>query len=159
MNDNITILFATQTGTAEELADRAVEDLTEAGFTARSHNLCDYQADQLQHESRVLVIASTWGEGEPPDDCEDFYEAFVKGEAFNLSRLRFAVLALGDTAYDDFCQFGKDLDEAFQRHGATRLCARLDCDLDQDERYPDWIEGLKTLLARVPDNFEIASSG
>lgn len=147
MNDNITILFATQTGTAEEIADRAVEDLTEAGFAASSKNVCDYQIDQLKDESRVLVVASTWGEGEPPDDCEDFYEAFVKGDALDLSHVRFAVFALGDTAYDDFCQHGKELDEAFERHGATRLHARVDCDLDQDERYPDWIAELKGLLA------------
>jgi len=96
------------------------------------------------------MIASTWGEGEPPDDCEEFHEAFVKGDTLDLSHLRYAVLALGDTAYDDFCQFGKDLDEAFARHGATRLKDRLDCDLDQDERYPDWIAELKSLLADQP---------
>ncbi|MEM1058064.1 MAG: flavodoxin domain-containing protein [Verrucomicrobiota bacterium] len=150
MENNVTVLFATQTGTAEELAERSVEELKTAGFEAEAVNLCDYSVDQLREAGTVLVVAATWGEGEPPDDCVDFTEAFTEASDLDLSQQRYAVLALGDTAYDEFCGYGKILDDAFEKHGATRLKAREDCDLDQDERFPAWIGSVIEALKAAP---------
>jgi len=159
MNPTIHILYATQTGTAEELAEQAVKDLQESGLEAAAVNLSDFSVDQLSELQNVLVIAATWGEGEPPDDCVDFSEAFFDAEGLELKHLQYAVLALGDTAYDDFCKYGKDLDETFERHGAVRLKPRVDCDLDQDERYPEWIREVAALLAARTEPMGEAQTG
>ena len=125
MEPTIAVLFATQTGTAEEFADKAVEDLAEAGHAAKATNLCDYSVDELREQSRVLIIAATWGEGEPPDDCVDFFEAFMEAGDLDLSHQQFAVLALGDTAYDDFCKHGKDYDETLEKYCWVNRCSTV----------------------------------
>ncbi len=146
MTEKTTILFATQMGASQELAGRAADDLENDGIQAAERNMNEYSIDELKNEENVLIIASTWGDGEPPDDCEDFYKALSESPPLNLKDIRFAVLALGDRSYDLFCEFGKNLDEEFERHGAQRLLERVDCDLDEQERYPIWIKQLSECL-------------
>ena len=147
MNPQVTVLFATQTGTAEDLAGQTADHLTRAGIPARAVNLDRYAVDELKEESRVLVIAATWGDGEPPDDCIDFFEAFTAAEGLDLSHLSYAGLALGDSNYDAFCGHGKDLDAVFAKYGAQPLRERLDCDMDHDEKLPEWLDDITTRLA------------
>ncbi|MEM6822973.1 MAG: flavodoxin domain-containing protein [Verrucomicrobiota bacterium] len=146
MNEYVTVLYASQMGAAKELAGRAADDLTEAGIEAYDFDMGEYSTEKLKNDQRVLVIASTWGDGEPPDDCEEFFEAFTDAEGLDLSHITFAVMALGDSSYEHFCKHGKDLDETFEKHGASRLKERVDCDLDEQEKYPDWIREVAVLL-------------
>lgn len=150
MEDNqphVTVLYASQSGNAEDLAAQAIKDLNDSGIFAQSFNMMDYTVAQLQADTRVLIIASTWGDGEPPDEAEEFYNALLEAPAMKLPNLQYAVMALGDSYYEAFCQFGKNLDSVLDLYGAVRLRPRLDCDMDHEEQYPDWIKEMVVLLA------------
>jgi len=90
----------------------------------------------------LLVLVSTHGEGEPPDNARGFYEFLYSKRAPQLENLQFSVLALGDTSYEFFCQTGKDLDKRLEELGAKRLSPRVDCDLDYDDSVAEWFEGV-----------------
>ena len=94
----------------------------------------------------MIVTISTWGEGEPPDDAVDFFNHVNNLEQSSLCELRFAIFALGDTSYDNFCQCGKDLDRVFAEKGATRLLDRVDNDVDFYEALEAWQEALLSAL-------------
>ena len=142
MRSDIAILYATMTGNARECAEKTATTLRNAGFAARVHDLAGYDSRDLLEESTVLLAISTWGDGEPPDDGIVFFD-YVKdlGEA-SLHKLRFAIFALGDTSYDNFCQCGRDLDRMFEERGASRLLARVDNDVDFEEALGSWREAV-----------------
>jgi sulfite reductase alpha subunit-like flavoprotein len=95
-----------------------------------------------------LLVASTYGDGEPPDDAASFWEAVVYGNSLDLTGVRFSVLALGNTTYDHFCKCGRELDAALERHGAARLYPRVDCGVDYDAPAKRWMEGVIAILRR-----------
>ena len=142
MRTDIAILYATMTGNARECAERTATALRKAGFTARVHDLGHYDPRDLLTESTVLLAISTWGEGEPPDDGIAFFDYVKELKEASLRNLRFAVFALGDTSYDNFCQCGRDLDRMFEERGASRLLARVDNDLDFEEALACWREAV-----------------
>jgi len=147
MYSHVTVLYASQMGAAQELAGRAADDLTEAGIPAKDVDMFDFTLDQLQNCRLLLVIGSTWGDGEPPDGAEDFFFALRDAETLDLSHIHYAVFALGDTSYEHFCQFGKDMDALLEKHGAQRLRARVECDLDEQARYPGWIREMAVIFS------------
>jgi sulfite reductase (NADPH) flavoprotein alpha-component len=146
MRTDIAILYATMTGNARECAERTATALRKAGFTARVHDLGRYDPRDLLTESTVLLAISTWGEGEPPDDGIAFYDYVKDLEETALGNLRFAVFALGDTSYDNFCQCGRDLDRMFAERGASRLLACVDNDVDFEESLAGWQEAVAGAL-------------
>lgn len=134
----ITVLYATMTGNARECAERAVASLAKAGLAAECHDLAKYNPGRLPGEKTVLLAISTWGDGEPPDDAVSFHD-YVKGlEPPALAGVRFAVFALGDTSYDEFCKCGRDFDLMFEERGATRILDRVDNDVDFIEALEKW---------------------
>jgi sulfite reductase (NADPH) flavoprotein alpha-component len=143
---DIAILYATMTGNARECAESTAALLSKAGLTARVQDLAHYDPRGLLKETTVVLTISTWGEGEPPDDGLDFFNYVGNLEPSSLSHLRFAVFALGDTSYDNFCQCGRDLDRMFGEHGATRLIDRVDNDVDFQDALEKWQETLLTML-------------
>lgn len=100
----------------------------------------------LKQASCVLMVVSTYGDGEPPDDAAPFWEEVVRGHGVDLRGLRFSVLALGDATFDRFCGCGRDFDAALERQGATRLYPRVDCDVDYDEQAQQWFDGVLAKL-------------
>lgn len=104
------------------------------------------EPEVLQLFSSALIITSTYGDGDPPDGTEDFYEAVVRSQRLSLPHLHYAVLSLGDSCYEQFCKCGKDYDEALEKRGAVRIHARVDCDTDFDEPAEAWIEGVMVAL-------------
>ncbi|MFZ0711260.1 MAG: flavodoxin domain-containing protein [Terrimicrobiaceae bacterium] len=146
MNRDIAILYATMTGNARECAERTAASLGKAGLPARLHDLAHYDPRGLLEETTVLLPISTWGEGEPPDDGVHFVDYVKSLEPASLCKLRFAVFALGDTSYDNFCQCGRDLDRMFEERGATRLLDRVDNDIDFEGALVKWHEALVALL-------------
>ena len=150
MKPSITILFATMTGNAEGCAIDLDLALKERGFTCRRENLANYEAAALATESVVLLVVSTWGEGEPPDDAIPFHDQLQTLEAGRLAGRRFAVFALGDSSYDEFCGFGRNCDQLLENAGATRLLTCEVCDLDQDERLPRWAGEIADALEGNP---------
>ena len=142
----LTILFGTESGNAEALADVARKAAGKLGFAARVLDMADATPAQIAGVQNLLVIASTWGEGDPPQRAIDFHAALMADDAPRLEGVRYAVLALGDRAYAKFCETGRMFDERFAALGATRVADRVECDLDYETPANAWIGGTLTRL-------------
>jgi sulfite reductase (NADPH) flavoprotein alpha-component len=142
----LTILFGSQTGTAEGLARKAAKEAGKRGFAATILDLAQTDAARLAAEKNVLLITSTYGDGEPPDNAKALHAAIRADGAPSLAGLRFSVCSLGDTNYTLFCQCGKDFDAALEKLGATRVTPRVDCDLDYEEPFTKWLDVALTAL-------------
>ena len=135
----VTILFGSQTGTAEGLAKRAAKEAGKHGFAATVMDMAQFSTAKLAQEKNVLVITSTYGDGEPPDNAKALHTALAATDAPRLAGLRFSVCALGDTNYIQFCQCGKDFDERLEKLGAVRAAPRADCELDYEKNFSAWL--------------------
>lgn len=138
----VTVLFGSQTGNCQRLAGSLSSKLREQGFEVTLAAMNSFKPNTLKKIENLLVLVSTHGEGEPPDNARGFYEFLYSKRAPQLENLQFSVLALGDTSYEFFCQTGKDLDKRLEELGAKRLSPRVDCDLDYDDSVAEWFEGV-----------------
>ena len=135
----LTILFGSQTGTAERLAKRSAKEAGKRGFAATVLDMAQTDLAKLSSEKNILVIVSTYGEGEPPDNAKSLLSALKKDTTPSLAGLRFSVCSLGDRNYTHFCQCGKDFDALLEKHGAHRLFLRTDCDVEYDATFTKWL--------------------
>lgn len=147
----LTILFGSETGNAESLALKARKAALKLGFDARVLDMADASLDKLAKVKNLMVIAATWGEGDPPQRAADFMKALMADAAPRLDGVRFAVLALGDTAYANFCATGRAIDERLAALGAARLADRIDLDLDFTKKAATWTEAALTAFAPALD--------
>jgi len=145
----VTLLWASQTGNAETLAERLAARLRDGGFAVELSAMADFPASKLTSTQNLALISSTFGDGDPPDNGEGFWHSLSTTQT-RLESLRFAVLALGDPAYDQFCRHGKQLDQRLQELGATRLLERVDCDTEFEERADTWVAQLQKTLRPEP---------
>lgn len=136
----LTILFGSQTGTAEGLARRAAKEAGRRGFAASVLDMAQTNASQLANTANVLVITSTYGDGEPPDSAKALHAALQAADALALGALRFSVCALGDKNYAQFCQCGRDFDAFLERRGARRVLARVECDVEYEADFTTWLD-------------------
>lgn len=134
-----TVLFGSQTGNSQKLAKKLSKSLEERGFQVAISSMRDFKPNGLKKVQNLLIVVSTHGEGEPPDNALSFYEFLHSKRAPQLEETRFSVLALGDTSYEFFCQTGKDFDKRLEDLGAKRLVPRVDCDVDYEEQATEWI--------------------
>ncbi len=139
-NETVTILFATQTGNSRRLAHRLQAAMAGNGLPAQVHSLADYPVTRLTEERNLLVITSTHGEGDPPENAEKLFEYLGSDAAPDLGRLRFGVLGLGDSTYRFFCQAAIDLDTRLEALGGQRIVERADCDVDYEDTAGAWID-------------------
>jgi len=145
----LTILFGTESGTAEALANQLRRTAQKLGFAARIADMADTTPEQAASFENLLVIASTWGEGDPPQRAVDFHEALLADSAPRFEKTRFSVLALGDRAYAKFCEIGRVMDERLAALGGTRVANRVDCDLDYQAAADGWIDGTLAALKEL----------
>lgn len=131
--------FGSQTGNAEGLAEDIAAAAKASGLAPRVVGLDDLSIDQLVAASHLIVVTSTYGEGDMPDNAELFWEALSAPDAPRMEQLSFAVLALGDSGYDEFCHAGKLIDTKLEQLGAQRLSDRVDCDVDFEDDAAAWI--------------------
>lgn len=143
----VTILFGSQTGNSQGLAKTLSRKLEEQGFQVTLSSMSDYKPNGLKKVQNLLIVASTHGEGTPPDNALPFYDFLNSKRAPKLEDLRFSVLALGDTSYEFFCQTGKDFDNRLEELGGNRLYPRVDCDVDYDESAAEWIDNVVASLS------------
>ena len=148
----LTVLYGTETGNSAALATTLTDQARARGLNVTMHDMATYKYRQLKSEQDLVVIASTYGEGDPPQSATSFFE-FIEGhKAPKLPDLRFAVLGLGDSTYEFYCEAGKRLDRRLEELGAQRLKPRVDCDVDYDEPAAAWITDiLASLDSRRPN--------
>ena len=143
----IALLYGSETGNGRQLAEEFAQRLSAKGFAVRPCSMEGYKPRQLANEKVLLLITSTHGDGEPPQGAKDFFE-FVEGpKAPRLEGVRFAVLALGDSTYEKYCEAGKKLDRRLEELGAVRLVPRKDCDVDYDVLAGQWMDDV---IAQMP---------
>jgi len=135
----ITVLFGSQTGNCHGLAKKLTKKLEESGMKVALSSMSDFKPNNLKKLQHLLILVSTHGEGEPPDNAIPFYEFLHSKRAPQLDGLQYSVLALGDTSYEFFCQTGKDFDKRLEELGGQRLAPRVDCDVDFDEPASEWM--------------------
>jgi sulfite reductase (NADPH) flavoprotein alpha-component len=142
----LTILFGSQTGNAENLARRLAKVAGQRGFAPAVQDLAQYPPAQLAAERQVLVVTSTYGDGEPPDNAKNFWEFLARDSAPRLTELKFSICALGDSNYPRFCGFGRELDARLTALGAECIHPRADCDVAFEEPFSKWMEEVLTKL-------------
>lgn len=142
----VTILYGSQTGNSQGLAKKAGSTLEGKGFQVTVSAMSDFKPNNLKKVQNLLIIASTHGEGDPPDNALTFYEFLHGSRAPKLENLNFSILSLGDSSYEFFCQTGKDFDSRLEALGGTRLYPRFDCDLEYDDPAAEWLEGVLSSL-------------
>lgn len=146
----LTILFGSESGNAEALANQAKKVAARLGFAAKVVDMADFTPAQAAAAENLLIVASTWGEGDPPQRAVDFYEALLGDTAPRFEKTRYAVLALGDRAYAQFCEVGRRIDERLAALGGARITDRIDCDVDFEKPASGWIDTtLEKLNAEV----------
>ena len=143
---SITVLSGSQTGNAKSVADKVAAELTEAGIAVKRVALKDYKAKTIADEKYLLLVTSTQGEGEPPEEGVVLHKLLNGKKAPKLTELQFAVLGLGDSSYPNFCQAGKDFDQRFAELGAMRLFERVDADLDYSATAEQWIRDIVAIV-------------
>lgn len=146
ISKEVTVLFGSQTGNAQRLSKVLSKKLEERGFQVTLSSMSDFKPNNLKKVRNLLILASTHGEGEPPDNALPFHEFLKSKRAPQLEDLQFSVLSLGDSSYEFFCQTGKDFDLRLEELGGKRFCPRTDCDLDYDEPAAQWIESVLSTL-------------
>lgn len=147
-NEKLTVLYGSQTGNGEALAEALASRADAQGFAARAVSLADFKPASLKRESLVTFVVSTHGEGDPPDDAEIFYEYLMSEKAPKLAGLKYSVLALGDSSYVNYCQTGRDIDTRLAALGAEQFAATVECDLDYDDPAEAWTTGV---IDSLPD--------
>tara|TARA_B100000676_G_scaffold121902_1_gene121575 strand:- start:2885 stop:5044 length:2160 start_codon:yes stop_codon:yes gene_type:complete len=146
---SLILLFGSQSGNSEGLASKIAKDAKSYGLEGEVHDMDGFDFNSLSGKKRVLIVCSTWGEGEMPDNAEDLWQFSISDAASRLDGVHFAICALGDTSYEFFCQSGKDWDGQFEKLGATRIIDRLDCDVDFDAPAAEWLLDALPALAAV----------
>ncbi|MFI8511838.1 molybdopterin-dependent oxidoreductase [Streptomyces sp. NPDC085460] len=147
------VLWASQTGTAEEFAATVAARCAEVGREAALLPMADIAPADIGADTDLLVVTSTFGDGDAPDNGSAFWQALSSPDAARMEGVRYSVLAFGDSSYDDFCGYGRRVDERLAALGAGRLHPRTDCEPDHEETSAAWLDTLLPLLAaptRVP---------
>ncbi len=150
----ITILYGSETGNAQSLAEIFEERLVNLGNDVTLKSMEDFNTSDLKKVEDLFIITSTYGEGDPPDNAFEFHEALHRREAPKLDGVRFSVLALGDQTYECFCQAGKDFDIRLDELGAERIYDRIDCDVDYEEDAEKWMANVINSIGSKPENTE-----
>ena len=145
----LTVLYGSESGNSETLASQTTKHAKQLGFKAELVNMADTTPEQVAASENLLVLVSTWGEGDPPETATDFHSAFMAEDAPSMQGVRFSVLGLGDTSYEHFCKMGKDFDTQIEKLGGKRIFERADCDVDFDDSFAAWLDGALGALVKT----------
>lgn len=144
----VVIISASQTGNAYSVAKIVLDKLVSSGIKSKLIKVSDYKIKDISKEKILLLITSTQGDGEPPEEATLFYKNLYGKKAPDLHNLNFSVLGLGDSSYPNFCQASKDFDDIFAKLGGNRIFNRIDCDLDYEVAVNNWIENIIGILKK-----------
>ncbi|MBR8536013.1 flavodoxin domain-containing protein [Carboxylicivirga sediminis] len=152
----ITILYGTKTGNAQLVAQQAHKYYHQCGIESECYNMEKYDVGRLPAEHKLLVVVSTDGEGELPPNARKFFALLQHEEMPMLPNLQYAVCALGDSSYDNFCGAGKTIEKQLQKLGAQAIMSRVDCDLDFKKPALQWIQNSYDTITGVKKEAPIA---
>ncbi|MEP6342107.1 MAG: molybdopterin-dependent oxidoreductase [Maricaulaceae bacterium] len=147
----VSILYGSRTGNAEALASDAARKVEAHDMAANVYAMEDIDIEQLSSMERVLIICSTYGEGDMPDNAQALWDEVLVAQKGALSGVNYSVLALGDTAYETYCQAGKNWDAQLEKLGGVRVSPRIDCDVDYTENFENWVEVALPLITKAGD--------
>ncbi len=145
----VTLLSASQTGNAKALAKQLTEKLTSLSIEVNLVSAAEYKFKDIAKETYFIIITSTQGEGEPPEEAIGLYKFLHSKKAPVLNHLRYAVFGIGDSSYEDFCQTGKDFDRILSQLGATPLCDSVFSDVDYQPIFNDWTPKIENALIGI----------
>ena len=148
---SLAIFFGSQTGNAAGLADKTAKLAADYGLVPTVYDMDGFDASKLGTHPRTLIITSTWGEGEMPDNAETLWNTVNSGNP-SLSNVHFSVCAIGDSSYDEFCKAGTDWDDKYVELGATRVHDIVLCDVDFDTPWAQWIAQALPMIACVDES-------
>jgi len=146
--NKVTIAYGTETGNSKRVATDFAAKAKKIGINAKLVSLDQYRLNDLPKEEYFLTVISTQGEGEPPEAAKKFYD-HIHNNGFKLEKLKYSVLALGDTSYPLYCKTGEDVDEQLQRLGGNRIVDIQKCDVEYDEEANQWFEKVLKKLAET----------
>ncbi|MFT4267167.1 MAG: flavodoxin domain-containing protein, partial [Xenophilus sp.] len=146
----VNILYGSQTGNAEGLANQAADAARAQGLAPVVQGLDEVSLEAFAQMKHVIIATSTYGEGEMPDNAQLFWDGLTASTMPRLEEMQYAVLAIGDTGYDGFCQAGKFIDTRLEQLGARRLAERVDCDVDYEAAAAEWIARTLPLVQPEP---------
>ncbi|MCH2227377.1 MAG: flavodoxin domain-containing protein [Candidatus Caenarcaniphilales bacterium] len=140
MGKKIAVLYGTETGNSEGVADEFAKAAKSKGHEVELGSIADKSLDDLKNFETSVFVISTWGDGDPPGDAEGICNNLFTSEAdeLKLDKMRFHVLALGDKSYVDYCGCGRRLDGHLERLGASRFLDRKDLDTDFEDHVDAW---------------------
>jgi sulfite reductase (NADPH) flavoprotein alpha-component len=153
MSHLIPILFGTETGNAEYCADMLVSAMVEAGFDAEGIDMQEFDPPELSSHKLVIIITSTYGNGDPPSNAEELLTYLQTTQGLRLHGLRFAVCGLGDETYEHFAQCGKDFDAALLARGATAITKRVDCDVEFEPEFEAFMSSVMNHLGDKAEDY------
>ncbi len=155
----ITIVYGTQTGNSEAMAEEAAAAAKKYGMAPKVMDMGDIELSEFAKTERILVVTSTYGEGEMPDNAQIIWEEISANDAPKFENTFFSVLALGDTSYDQFCEAGILWDTRLAALGATRVTERVDCDVDYEEPAMAWIEKVMPIITEKGSQETVSVEG
>ncbi|MBN8234408.1 assimilatory sulfite reductase (NADPH) flavoprotein subunit [Halobacillus kuroshimensis] len=155
---HVTLLYGSHTGNCQALAEEFSGRLKENGLQVSVEDMDRYKPKSLKKEEDLLIITSTHGDGDPPDNALSFYEFLYSKRAPKLDGVRYSVLALGDSSYEFYCQTGKDFDKRLEELGAERIVERVDCDLDYEDEAEDWINKIINSLETAEEGKKVQAA-
>ena len=148
---SLAILFGSQTGNAAGLAEKTAKLATNYGLVPTVYDMDGFDPASLANHKRTLIITSTWGEGEMPDNAETLWQS-VNTQSPSLSGVSFSICAIGDTSYDEYCKAGLDWDGIYESLGASRVHPIQLCDVDFDIPWGQWVAEALPMIACVDDS-------
>lgn len=154
----LTVMYGSQTGNAKHEAVAFNEHLVKQGIKTNLVSMADYKPRKIKDETHLVLFVSTHGEGDAPDDAVEFHEFLSSKKAPKLDKLQYAVVGLGDTSYEFFCQTGKDFDAMLAKLGAKPIVERLDCDVDYADDIAAWAEAATQKLVASLKPVTVAST-
>jgi sulfite reductase (NADPH) flavoprotein alpha-component len=154
--NKITIAYGTETGNSKRVATDFAAKAKKNGINAKVVSLDQYRMNDLPKEEYFLTIISTQGEGEPPEAAKKFYD-HIHHNGFKLDKLKYSVLALGDTSYPLYCKAGEDVDEQLQKLGGNRITEMQKCDVDFDDDANQWFTKVLKTLADNKETAEVVT--
>ena len=147
-NRNLSIFFGSQTGNAEDLAEKTAKIAKKQGLDAKVYDMGDFSADDFPSHKRILIITSTWGDGEMPDNADDLWIKTCEIQP-DMNGVNYSVCAIGDTSYDEYCQAGIDWDNKFQELGASKVVDLQTCDVDFEPEWKLWVDKVIPAMASI----------